>query len=70
MLGDPARDPLAELHRQLLGRLVDVFADLTLHRDRLEVEAAQAIDADVVVVDQLSELCRDREPDLPFVAEP
>ena len=39
VLGDPAGDALAELDPQLLGRLVDVLADLAQHRDRDEVVA-------------------------------
>ena len=60
--------PSPNLTAQLLRRLVDVLADLALHRDRDQVVAAEAIDADVVVVDQLAELGRDRQADLALVA--
>ena len=62
--GDPAGDALAERDAQLVGRLVDVFADLALHRDRDELVADEAVDAGVVVVDQLAQLGRDRLADL------
>ena len=64
MLGNPAGDPLAQLDLQLFGRLVGVLADLALHRDRDQVVAVQAIDANVVGVDELAQLLGDREPDL------
>ena len=56
--------PCAELDLELLGRLVHVLADPALHRDRHEVVAVQPVDADVVVVDELAELGRDRVADL------
>ena len=37
VLGHPAGDALPDLDAQLLGRLVDVLADLALHRDRDQV---------------------------------
>ena len=70
MLGDPPGDALAHRHPQLVGRLVDVLADLTDHRDREELVAGDPVDADVVIVDQLPELGRDREPDLIDLAQP
>ena len=70
VLGDPAGDALAELDLELLGRLVDVLADLALHRDRDQVVAVEAVDADVVVVDELAQLGRDRQPDLPVARQP
>ena len=42
VLGDPAGDALADGDAQLVGRLVDVLADLALHRDRHEVVADDA----------------------------
>ena len=50
VMPSPSFDP------QLVRRLVDVLADLALHRDRDEVLADEAIDADVVVVDELAQL--------------
>ena len=60
--------PWPNLTCELLGRLVDVLADLALHRDRDQVLAAEPVDADVVVVDELAQLGRDREADLALVA--
>ena len=68
--GDPAGDALAERDAQLVGRLVDVFADLALHRDRDELVADEAVDAGVVVVDQLAQLGRDRLADLGDARQP
>ena len=62
--GDPAGDALADLDPQLVRRLVDVLADLAAHRDRDQVLAVRPVDADVVVVDQLAQLGRDRMADL------
>ncbi len=70
MLSDPAGDALAELDHQLLGGLVDVLADLTLHGDRDQVLALEPVDPDVVVVDQLPKLGRDREADLADARQP
>ena len=70
MLGDPAGDALAELDLELLGRLVDVLADLALHRDRDQVLADEPVDPDVVVVDELAQLGRDREADLAVARQP
>ena len=42
VLRDPAGDALAQRDAQLVGRLVDVLADLALHRDRDEVVADRA----------------------------
>ena len=39
VLGDPAGDALADRDPELVGRLVDVLADLAAHRDRDEVVA-------------------------------
>ncbi len=64
VLGDPAGDALADGDPQLVDGLVDVLADLTDHRDREEVAAIEPVDPDIVVVDQLSQLGRDREADL------
>ena len=67
---DPAGDPLAERDPQLVRRLVDVLADLALHRHRDQVLAVQPVDADVVVVDQLAQLGGDRHADLGHAGEP
>ena len=56
--------PCADVDPELVGRLVDVLADLALHRDRDEVLADEAVDADVVVVDELAQLGGDRQADL------
>ena len=70
MGGDPTGDALAERDAQLVGRLVDVLADLALHRDRDEVVADEPVDAGVVVVDQLAQLGRDRLADLGDARQP
>ena len=64
VLGDPAGDALADRDLELVRRLVDVLADLALHRDRDELVAGQPVDADVVVVDELAELGGDGHADL------
>lgn len=64
VLGDPAGDPLADGDPQLLRRLVGVLADLAQERDRDEVVADDPVDADVVVVDELTELGGDGHADL------
>ena len=64
MLRDPAGDALAELELQRFERLVLVFPDTALHRDGIEVVAVEPVDANVVVVDELAELGRDRLADL------
>ena len=64
VLGDPAGDALAERDPQLVRGLVDVFADLTAHRDRDEVRLHEPIDPGVVIVDELAQLGHDREPDV------
>ena len=69
VLGDPAGDALADRDAQLVRRLVDVLADLALHRDRDEVLALDAIDADVVVVDELAQLGGDGQADLAHARE-
>ena len=55
---------------ELVGRLVDVLADLALHRDRDEVLADEPVDAGVVVVDELAQLGRDRLADLGDARQP
>ena len=67
---DPAGDALAHRDAQLVGRLVDVLADLALHRDRDEVVADEPVDAGVVVVDELAQLGRDRLADLGDARQP
>ena len=68
VLGDavrchPARDPLAEPDPQLVRRLVDELADEPPHGDRHEPAVVpEAIDAHVVVRDELVELVGDRAP--------
>ena len=54
---------------QVLGGLVGVDGAVALHRDRHEVLAADAVDAGVVVVDQLAQLGRDRVADLADVGQ-
>ncbi len=68
--GDPAGDPLAERRPQLICRLVRVLADLAQHRHGHEVAFVDAVDAHVVVVDQLAELRGDGVTDLPYLGEP
>jgi hypothetical protein len=60
----PAGDALTERHPQLVGRLVDVLADLADHRDRDEVVPDQPVDPRIVVIDELAQLRGDRVPDL------
>ena len=67
---DPAGDPDTDADPQLLGRLVDVLADLALEGDRHEVVAVDPIDPDVVVVDELAQLGGDRHPDLALAGQP
>ena len=50
--GDPAGDALADLEAQLLHVLALVLADLAPPRDRHAVLAIDAVDADVVEVDE------------------
>ena len=64
VMPSPTDDP------ELVRRLVDVLADLALHRDRDEVVADQPVDADVVVVDELAELGGDRHADLVDAGQP
>ena len=64
VLGDPAGDALTQRHPQLVGRLVDVLADLAEHRDRDEVTVDEPVHPGVVVVDELAQLGRDRLADL------
>ena len=68
--GNPAGDPHPDPDPELLGRLVDVLADLALEGDRHEVVADGPVDPDVVVVDELAELLRDRQPDLGLRGQP
>ena len=70
VLGDPAGDALAHRDAQLVGRLVDVLADLALHRDRDQVVADQPVDTGVVIVDELAQLGRDRLADLGHARQP
>jgi hypothetical protein len=72
VLGNPAGDPLAPLDEQQLGGLVDVLADPAEHRHRDEgpVGVPDAIDPDVVVVDELPQLRRDRVADLVDARQP
>ena len=70
LLGDPAGDALADRDPQLVGRLVDVLADLALHRDRDQVLADEPVDPGVVVVDQLAQLGGDRLADLGHARQP
>ena len=70
MSSDPAGDPFAQPHLELLGCLVDVFADLALHGDRDQVLAVQPVDPGIVEVEQLAELGRDGEADLLDAREP
>ena len=56
--------PSPSAQPELVGRLVDVLADLAEHRHRDEVRADDPIDPGVVVVDQLAQLARDRLADL------
>ncbi len=69
VLGDPAGDALADRDAEHVGGLVDVLADLPLHRDGDELVPHQAIDADVVVVDELAELGRDGHADLMHIRQ-
>ena len=64
VLRDPAGDALADRDPELVGGLVDVFADLALHRDRDELVRGDPVDPDVVVVDELAQLGGDGDPDL------
>ena len=70
VLGDPAGDALADGDPELIRRLVDVLADLSVHGHRDQVVADQPIDAGVVVVDQLAQLGRDRLADLGDARQP
>ena len=71
VLGDPAGDALAERDPQLVGRLVDVLADLAAHRDRDRGPGPiEPVDAGVVVVDQLAQLGRDGQADLGHARQP
>ena len=69
LLGHPSRDALADRDAQLVRGLVDVLADLALHRHRDEVRARDAVDPDVVEVDQLAQLRGDRDADLAHAGE-
>ena len=69
LLGDPAGDALADRDAELVGRLVDVLADLPLHRDRHEVGALDPVHADVVEVDELAKLGGDGDADVMDVRE-
>ena len=71
VLGDPARDPGAELDLELLRGLVHVLADPALHGDRASgPRSYEPVDAHVVVVDELAELGRDRLADLLDARQP
>ena len=70
MLGDPAGDALADGDPELVGRLVDVLADLSEHGHRDQVRADQPVDPGIVVVDQLAELAGDRLADLGHARQP
>ncbi len=66
----PAGDPLAEADPELVRGLVVELADQAAHRDRHEPAIrSQAVDADVVVLDELVELVGDRGPDLALARE-
>ncbi len=65
VLGDPARDALADPDAELVGRLVVELADEAAHRHRHQPAVrAQPVDADVVVLDELIQLVGDGRPDL------
>ena len=66
----PAGDALAQRHREHLGGLVGVDGPVAQHRDRDEHLAPGAIDADVLVLDELAQLGRDRVADGADVVEP
>ena len=67
---DPAGDPLAERHAQLIRGLVDVLADLALHGHRNQLLPDEPVDPDVVIVDQLAQLGGDGHADLGHPGEP
>ena len=54
----------------MLGRLIHVLSHLTLHGNRDQVVPVQAVDTDVVVVEQLPQLGCDRQPDFVDAGEP
>ena len=64
MLGHPARDALAHPRLDLLRRLAVVLLVVGTERDGDEVLAFQAIDPDVVVLDELAQLRGDHLADL------
>ena len=68
--GHPAGDALADLEAELVLDLVGVLADVAAPGDRQAVVADDAIDAHVVVVDELLELDRDGHADLAHAAHP
>ena len=70
VLRDPAGDALADRDLELVEGLVDVLADLALHRDRDELVPGEPVDPDVVVVDELAQLRGDRHPDLVHAGQP
>ena len=62
-------DALAHRDLQLVGRLVDVLADLPAECDGDQFVAHPPVDADVVIVDQLAQLGADRQADVADVRE-
>ncbi len=69
-LGHPARDPLANGHREVLGGLLAVHASVALEGHGSELVANGSVHPGVVVADELSELRRDRGPDVTDIADP
>ena len=69
VLGDPAGHALADLDPQVLDGLVRVHRPVAHHRDRHQVLAVHAVDADVVVVDELPQLGGDGVADLAHLGE-
>ncbi len=67
---DPAGDPDPDPDPELLRRLVDVLADLAAEGDRHQVVTDDPVDPDVVIVDELTQLGGDRQPDLALDGQP